>query len=161
MKITSYLSQPKMSRALQTKLHAATGTLSLVLILAFFTSTVAVEMGGTLESIAAVKRYIAYSLMLLVPLMAAAGITGVLLSGRSQATPIVVKKRRMKIIGANGLLVLVPCALTLHFMAQAGSFKTGFYVIQSVELIAGPVNIVLLSINLWDGLKLSGRLRRG
>lgn len=148
-----------MSRALQTTLHAASGTLGLLIILTFFTATVVVEIGGDLSSIAAVKRFIAYGLIVLIPAMAAAGITGSMLGGGSSAPVLRVKQRRMKRIGANGALVLVPCALALHLLAQAGSFGTAFYVVQGIELIAGPVNIGLMALNVRDGLRLSGRLR--
>jgi len=149
-----------MTRSAQTKIHAASGTLGLLIILTFFTATVIVEIGGNLVAIAAVKRAIAYGLIVLVPAMAAAGITGMMLGGSSNAPAIQTKQKRMRIIGANGVLVLVPCALALHLLAQRGSFGTAFYVVQAVELMAGPVNIGLMALNVRDGLRLSGRLRR-
>ncbi|HXX85674.1 MAG TPA: hypothetical protein VEN29_17060, partial [Casimicrobiaceae bacterium] len=45
--------------------------------------------------------------------------------------------------------------------ARAGEFDTAFYLVQALELAAGATNITLLSLNLRDGLKLMGRLRRG
>lgn len=103
--------------------------------------------------IAAVKRFMAYSLLLLVPAMVGTGISGNSLGGRGGAKPILVKRRRTKFIAANGLLVLVPCALVLHVLASHGSFGPTFYLVQAVELIAGPVNVVLLSLNVRDGLR--------
>lgn len=149
-----------MTRSLQTKIHAASGTLGLLIILIFFTATVIVEIGGDLVAIAAVKRAIAYGLIALIPAMVAAGVTGMMLGGRSSAPAICVKQKRMRIIGANGALVLAPCALALHLLAQAGSFGATFYAVQAVELVAGPVNIALMALNVRDGLRLSGRLRR-
>ena len=149
-----------MNRILQTKIHAASGTLGLLIILTFFVSTVIAEIGGDYAAIAAVKRSIAYGLLVLIPAMVAAGLSGNQLAGRSQAAPIRVKKKRMQVIGANGLFVLVPCALALHLLARDGSFGTAFYVIQGVELIAGPANIALMMLNVREGLRLSGRLRR-
>ena len=68
------------------------------------------------------------------------------------------KLKRMPIIAANGLLVLIPSALFLAAKAGAGEFDTAFYAVQAIELIAGAVNLVLLSMNMRDGLKMTGRL---
>jgi hypothetical protein len=69
------------------------------------------------------------------------------------------KKKRMPFIALNGVLVLLPAAFYLHSKALAGDFDTNFYAIQAVELIAGATNLWLLSKNMYDGLKLAGRLR--
>ena len=63
-------------------------------------------------------------------------------------------------IAANGVVVLIPAALYLASKAQAGQFDTSFYIVQVIELIAGAVNITLLGLNMRDGLRLSGKLRR-
>ena len=65
----------------------------------------------------------------------------------------------MPFIAANGLLVLVPCAIVLNRWAAAGSFDTTFYVVQVVELIAGATNLTLMSRDVRDGLRMAGRLR--
>ncbi|MFV0292431.1 MAG: hypothetical protein ACK5II_04110 [Paracoccus sp. (in: a-proteobacteria)] len=67
------------------------------------------------------------------------------------------KKKRMPIIAANGILVLIPSALYLSGKASAGTFDTGFYIVQSLELVAGAANIILLALNMRDGLR---KLRR-
>ena len=69
------------------------------------------------------------------------------------------KKKRMPFIAANGLLVLVPCAIFLNRWAAAGSFDATFYVVQAIELIAGPINLALMGLNVRDGLRMTGRLR--
>jgi hypothetical protein len=66
----------------------------------------------------------------------------------------------MPLIAANGLLVLIPSALFLASKASAGEFDTAFYAVQAIELAAGAANIMLLGLNMRDGLKMSGRLRR-
>ena len=149
-----------MKRNIAIKVHAVAGALALLIILTFFSSTVVAELRGDIAVIAAVKRYIAYGLALLIPAMAAVGLTGSRLSGRSQAHPILVKRRRMAVIAANGILILTPCALALHWLASSGSFGLPFYLIQGLELVAGPVNIALIALNIRDGLKLSGRLHK-
>jgi hypothetical protein len=60
----------------------------------------------------------------------------------------------MRIIAANGLLVLVPSAVLLSSLADAGRFDTLFTIVQAIELTAGAVNIALLSLNMHDGLSL-------
>ena len=72
-----------------------------------------------------------------------------------------VKLRRMPIIAANGVLILVPAALFLAMKARGGAFDGAFYAVQAIELVAGAINLALLSLSLRDGLRLSGRLRRG
>ena len=61
---------------------------------------------------------------------------------------------------AAGLLVLVPCALVLNRWAAAGAFDAMFYAVQALELVAGAVNLTLMGLNIRDGLRISGRLRR-
>jgi hypothetical protein len=68
------------------------------------------------------------------------------------------KKKRMAIIGANGLLVMIPAAVILNGKAAAGEFDTAFYVVQAVESIVGAVQLALMGMYFRDGLKLAGRL---
>ena len=94
-------------------------------------------------------------LWLLIPSLAAAGISGNLLArGRSGPT-ILAKRRRMALAAGNGLLVLVPCALVLARWATAGAMDGTFYLVQGIELLAGAVNLTLLGLNLRDGLRLT------
>lgn len=61
---------------------------------------------------------------------------------------------------ANGVLVLIPCAIFLDRWASVGVFDASFYLVQAIELIAGAVNLTLMAMNIRDGLRLSGRSRR-
>ena len=56
------------------------------------------------------------------------------------------------------MLVLIPSALFLAWKASAGAFDAAFYAVQAVELIAGAVNVTLLSLNMRDGLRMTRRL---
>ncbi|WP_264812573.1 hypothetical protein [Gluconacetobacter sacchari] len=67
------------------------------------------------------------------------------------------KLRPMRIIGLNGICVLVPCALFLAARAAASRFGWLFYGIQALELLAGSINLTLLVLNLRDGLRLARR----
>ncbi|MBK5933878.1 hypothetical protein C8N32_11244 [Rhodovulum imhoffii] len=134
------------------KTHAAAGALALGLIALFWVSSFISEMLGGQERITAVKSAILYGLVLLVPAMAWVGASGFRLAGAHRGPVIARKTARMRLIGANGLLVLVPCAIVLAQRATAGQIDGTFYAIQLVEFLSGAVNITLLSRNMRDGL---------
>ncbi|MBB1614611.1 MULTISPECIES: hypothetical protein [Pseudomonas] len=141
------------------RLHLTASLLALLCIATFFVSTLLVESMGTLHAIAQLKQLIVSpGLWVLIPAMAVAGASGMGLSRARQGRLIASKQKRMPFIAANGLLVLVPCAIVLNRWASAGSFDTGFYVVQVIELIAGATNLTLMGLNVRDGLRLSGRL---
>lgn len=144
---------------MKTRIHLVAASVAFLMILLFFTSTVVVELAGNRDAIATVKRLIVFGLFILVPAIAATGATGFMLSKSRTGSLVQAKKKRMPIIGANGLLVLVPSAIYLNHLAGAGDFGSGFVAIQSLELLAGAVNLTLMGMNLRDGRRLTGRLR--
>lgn len=146
---------------MQSRIHALAGGLALLLISTFFLSSLTAEIVGHPVGIIQVKRLIVYGLTLLIPAMAITGITGRLLAGVRRGQLMQTKQRRMLIIALNGLLILTPCALVLANLAENGHIHGVFYAVQGLELIAGGVNIALLSLNMRDGLRLTGRLRKG
>jgi hypothetical protein len=106
--------------------------------------------------VASVKRLIVFpGLFVLVPARAATGGSGFALAKTRGGSLVEAKKRRMPFIALNGLLVLVPCAIALHLWASAESFDGRFYAVQALELVAGALNLTLMSFNLRDGLRLS------
>lgn len=129
------------------------------IIASFWLSTVGAELFGTRTTVAAVKLAIAWCLPLLAAVMATAGITGKRLAGESTAPVIVAKRKRMKLIAANGTLVLIPCALFLAAKATAGQFDVTFAIVQGLELVAGPVNLVLVAMNARAGFSMTARRR--
>jgi len=141
-------------------IHPAAGVFALVLILTFWIATVLSEVSGSLMAITQVKTLIPWGFILLIPSIAAAGGTGYSLSAGAKAGLSKTKFRRMPVIAFNGILVLIPAALFLSARAAAGVFDTAFYAVQAVELIFGAINIVLLGLNLRDGLRMTGRLGR-
>lgn len=144
---------------MKTRIHAVSGALALLTILAFWTSTVASEVFGSPQQIAAVKMAVVYGLAVLIPAMAAAGGTGFSLGAKWKSPVIARKKLRMKIIAATGILVLVPSAVFLAMKAGQGEFDTAFMVVQAIELVAGASNIVLLGLNMRGGMALRRRFR--
>lgn len=149
-----------MIRTARRLVHAVAGGVALLTILTFWTSTVAVELAGSPGSIVAVKRAIPWGLLVLVPAMAATGITGMSLTRNAKGRLVRRKLLRMRVVGALGALVLVPSVLYLGLTASPDDLGTAFYAVQSIELVAGAANITLLALNTRDGLRLTGRLRR-
>lgn len=138
-------------------IHAMAGTAAMLTIACFWTSTLVSEIFLDHASVAAVKHAIVYGLFLLVPFMAATGGSGFAL-GKIRKGPLIdQKKKRMAVIGANGLLVMIPAALFLNGKAAAGEFDALFYAVQVVELIIGVVQLTLMGMNFRDGLKLAGK----
>ena len=141
-------------------IHLIAGFIATLTIASFFISSIIVEMVGTHEAIATVKHLILFpGLLILIPAIAATGGTGFALAKNRTGRLVQVKQKRMPFIGANGVLILIPCAIFLDRWASAGSFDTMFYVVQGIELVVGAINIALMSMNIRDGLKLSGRFR--
>ena len=142
------------------QLHLAAGLLATLTIATFSLGTLAVELFGSHDTVAAKALIVMPGLLILVPAIAAAGGSGFFLSRSRQGRLVAAKKKRMPLIAANGLLVLVPCAIVLNRWAAAGAFDAMFYAVQALELVAGAVNLTLMGLNIRDGLTMSGRLRR-
>jgi hypothetical protein len=141
--------------------HLAAGLTATLTIAVFFGATVISELFGSYEAIASVKSLIVMpGLFILVPALAATGGSGFALARSRQGRLVDAKKRRMPFIAANGLLVLLPCAIVLDRWAGAGNFTAAFYLVQGVELLAGAANLILMALNIRDGLRLSGSVRR-
>lgn len=140
------------------RIHAIAGSLALLTILTFWLSTAASELFGSTEQVVWVKTAIPWGLILLIPALAATGGSGMALGKARTDALIVAKKRRMPIIAALGLLVLVPSAFFLAWKAGRADFDTVFYAVQGLELAAGAVNLTLLALNARDGLVATGRL---
>ena len=141
-------------------IHPVAGTLALLTIATFWLSTALSELFASQAVVVAVKTAIPWGFLVLVPALMAAGGSGFALAKGRRAGLVGGKIRRMPLIAANGLLVLVPSALFLASKARAAEFDTAFYAVQALELVAGAANIALLGLNMRDGLKMRGRLRR-
>jgi hypothetical protein len=139
--------------------HAISGATAMLIIAGFWSSTLVSELFLDYQAVAAVKHAIVYGLFLLVPFMAATGGSGFVLGKTHKGWLIDRKKKRMAIIGANGLLVMIPAAIFLDGKAAAGEFGALFYAVQAVELIVGAVQLTLMGMNFRDGMKLTVKLR--
>lgn len=139
--------------------HAMAGATAMIVIASFWTATAISELLLDHSAVATVKHAIVHGLFVLVPCMAATGGSGFVLSKARKGALLGRKKKRMAIIGANGLLLMIPMAIFLDAKAGAGEFDAVFYLVQAAELIIGAVQLTLMGMNFRDGLRLAGRLR--
>ncbi|MFN3625603.1 MAG: hypothetical protein ACK4TP_16255 [Hyphomicrobium sp.] len=141
-------------------IHPLAGAVAILTIATFWLSTALSELFASEATVIAVKTTIPWGLLLLIPALMATGGSGFALAKGRRAGPISAKIKRMPLIAANGILILIPAALFLASKASAAEFDTAFYAVQALELIAGAANIALLGLNMRDGLMMKGRLRR-
>ena len=137
------------------RLHLVAGFIALMTIVSFFLSTVVSELMGDVATIHAVKTAILWGMLLLAPAIIATGVSGMRLGRRSEDPRVKAKRTRMPFIAVNGVVLLVPAALMLQALASAGTLDATFYMIQAIELVAGATNIVLMSLNIRDGIHLA------
>ena len=141
------------------KVHFICAIAATFCIATFFTATVVVELLGSPEAISIVKHLIVLpGLLILIPALAATGATGFALSKHRRSRLVATKKKRMPIIAANGILILIPSAIVLDQWASVGFFDFTFYVVQSIELVTGAINLTLMGMNIRDGLRLTGKI---
>ena len=138
--------------------HAISGVTAMLIIASFWISTLVSEVLLDYADVAIVKHAIAYGLFVLMPFMAVTGISGFALGKARFGNLLDRKKKRMAIVGINGLLVMIPAAIFLNWKAAAGEFDTLFYAVQAVELIVGAMQLTLMGMNFRDGRALSGKL---
>ena len=139
-------------------IHPVAGVLGFCIILSFWISTVLSELFSSPNQILHVKNYILSMMWILIPMMIIVGTSGFKLGGTSTNNYVLAKRKRMPLIGLNGILVLLPCALFLQQKASLGLFDKSFMFMQGVELLAGGLNIMLMALSIRDGLRFKRRL---
>ena len=136
-------------------IHRIASLLATFCIALFFTSTLLVELFGSHSQIITIKSLIVTpGIFILVPAMALTGATGFALAKHRKGKIVERKKKRMPIIAAIGILILIPAAIFLRDWAVAGEFDTKFYILQAIELIAGATNLSLMIASIKDGKRL-------
>jgi hypothetical protein len=141
-------------------IHPLAGTLAMLTIATFWLSTAITELFASDAVVIAVKTAIPWGFLLLIPALMAAGGSGFALASGRRAGLVGAKIKRMPLIAANGIMILIPAALFLASKATAGAFDAVFYGVQALELAAGAANIALLGLNLRDGLRMRGWRRQ-
>jgi len=142
-------------------IHPVAGAVALLTIATFWLSMALSELFASETAVIAVKTAIPWGFLLLIPALAAAGGSGFALAKGRRAGLVGAKAKRMPVIAANGILLLIPAALFLAHKARHAEFDSVFYAVQAIELIAGATNLALLGLNMRDGMKMKGRLRGG
>ncbi|MPW28263.1 hypothetical protein F9L16_04520 [Agarivorans sp. B2Z047] len=141
-------------------IHRAAAITATLCVATFFSSTLLVELFGSIEAIRQVKSLIVFpGLFILVPAIALTGATGLSLAKQRSGRIINRKKKRMPFIAMNGVFILIPAAIFLNQWATEGYLDTPFYLLQAAELIAGAVNLVLMAMNIIDGKKFTHKKR--
>lgn len=141
-------------------IHGLAGVTGFTVILVFWVSTVLSELFGSGETIAIVKTAILWGMIILIPSLAIAGASGMMMGRQRLGRLAARKKKRMPFIAGNGILILVPAAFYLQSKAVLDQFDSWFFVVQALELLAGAANLIMMGLNIRDGLSLSGRLAR-
>ncbi|KXV62257.1 hypothetical protein AD949_12735 [Acetobacter orleanensis] len=118
-------------------------------------STIIAELSGNFQTIAATKHAIVWGLLVLVPCLAFTGLSGYQIAGKKPQGLALTKFKRMRVIGINGLCILVPCAFFLAFRVSDLKFDWLFYSVQFLELVTGSINLLFLGMNFRDGLRMS------
>jgi len=141
-------------------IHPVAGTIATISIASFWLSTALTELFASHVVVTSVKTAIPWGFLLLIPALALAGGSGVILAKGRRGGLLGAKFKRMPYIAANGILILIPSALFLASKAKAAEYDAAFYAVQVLELIAGATNIALLALNMRDGLRMKAWLRR-
>jgi hypothetical protein len=107
------------------------------------TSSLIAEFLGDYIIIATVKKSIFYTLPLLIIFMILTGLSArklALLYPNIPYSLLVI--RRVKCIGLTGAVFLAPIATVLNYLAQNRNLGAMFYLLQSLEIVFGLINII-------------------
>lgn len=140
--------------------HRTSALIAFVLLLSFWGSTLISELSGNIAWVIRVKTAIPYGFIVLIPALILAGITGMRIAKKSTNPIVTAKKKRMPFIAFNGVVILIPCAFILCYLAKNNQFGTLFITIQSVELLIGALNITLMALNIRAGIKLAQLIKK-
>jgi hypothetical protein len=127
------------------------------LIVCFMISSLSSEFLGDYIIIATVKKSIFYTLPLLIICMILTGLSArklALLYPNIPYSLLVI--RRVKYIGLNGVVFLAPIATVLNYLAQNKNLGIMFYLLQSLEIVFGLINITFFIKIFRDEKKLKG-----
>lgn len=141
-------------------IHPLAGAFALILIMTFWASTVLVELTGSEAQIIWLKTTLPWAFLALIPAMMTTGGSGFSLTGPVKSARLKRKTKRMKLAAANGIVILIPAALLLAWKASRLELDAVFYAVQVIELMAGALNIYLLSRNFADGRAMTSIRRR-
>ncbi|MBK7057593.1 MAG: hypothetical protein KBF99_07955 [Leptospiraceae bacterium] len=134
------------------QLHKLGGILAILIILFFQVLTISSEFSGDFNRIITAKQIIAWLIPFLVITLIGTGISGRKLAGKSTNILIIRKQSRMKFIAANGILILLPSAYILLYLSKIQPVTNLFWILQTLEISSGLINLTLLILNAKDGI---------
>lgn len=148
-----------MKRKTLVTIHIIATFIAAITIASFFLSSLAAEIKGSEAAIRKAKEAILFSLPILLLAMPALGATGNMLAGKSQNPLVLTKRKRMKFVFVNGLL-LISLACFLYYRSHYQTIDGVFLAAQGTEFALGLTNLILIGLNVKSGFQLSGRLKR-
>jgi len=148
-----------MKRQSLVRMHAVAGILAFCLIASFFVCSLVSEIAGTLSWIVSVKKGIFYSMWAMLILLPTTVLTGTKLAGKSKDPIIAGKRKRLRWIAPNGVLLLT-LASYLWYKANLGEFDSLFVAAQVLEFVVGLTNILLLGLMIRDGFRLKSNYQK-
>ncbi|MFT8781283.1 hypothetical protein [Acetobacter orientalis] len=137
------------------RIHPLTGAMAILCIASFMTASIIAELYRNPQTIAVMRQAILWGLLVLIPCLAFTGLSGYRATGTAPRGLALTKFKRMRVIGINGVCILVPCAFFLALRASELKFDWLFYGVQLIELLAGSTNFALLGMNFRDGLRMT------
>ena len=140
-----------MPRSSLVRIHLAAAVGALTLIATFLLSSAVTELIADAADVHRLRQWIVFGLPLLVGCLVTAALTGRRLARNSRAPVIRRKLRRMQIVAATGIVVLVPCALILDGLTATSAASGVVSALEITELLAGALNLTLLALNFRDG----------
>ncbi len=140
-------------------LHQTAATIAFATIASFLLSTLTAEFIGDHELIAVVKKAIVYGLSILIICIPLTVISGKRLAAFYPNNLYVkAKTKRMKWIGINAVIFLIPLAITLNYFAQNNQLDMSFYSLQALEIVCGLINIFLFIKMFADGRQIDSKV---
>jgi len=147
-----------MKRKTIVTIHLIATIVAVLTISTFFTISMIAEIKGDNNFIRSVKAFILYALPIMILSMPALKITGEKLAGKSKNPLIIAKRRRMKFVMANGM-ILISLAVFLYYRSHYQEIDSIFLIAQIAEFIFGLFNLSLIFMNAKAGMQLSGKLK--
>jgi hypothetical protein len=148
-----------MKRNTIVKVHLIATIIATITITVFFTISLFAELKGDEAFIKSVKAFILYTLPVMIIAMPVLKFTGDKLAGKSSNPIIARKRKRMKFVILNGIM-LVSLAIFLYYRSHYLSIDVVFLTAQIAELAFGLTNLFLIVLNARNGLQLSGKLAK-
>lgn len=148
-----------MKRKKLVRLHILTTIVAALTISTFFAASLYAEISENVEIIKQVKLIIIKALPIMIIAMPTLNITGNKLVGKSQNPIVLLKKKRMKFVIINGIILFL-LAIFLYYYSHYRTIDSIFFSAQIAEFIFGLTNLTLIGLNAKSGFQLSNRPKR-